>query len=196
MKFLKRTISTLLLSFLVQNLISQDIPSNQIWYKAKHKLPEEGPYLENRANHFNAKILSHTFKNGKGIITFDENVNVIGINAFSDSFKGKHVYEKINEGPYFLRRIYIPNSVTKLDDEAFEDCEEIKTIKLPNHIEEIGNMVFKDCISLTKIYFYKSVRKIGCKCFYGCKSLSEVSVDPENNICSGIVFTKVNYKRT
>ena len=59
---------------------AEDIPNNQIWYEASSKLVETTSEYSSglHINSFNASITSHTFSDGKGIITFDKDVTTIG----------------------------------------------------------------------------------------------------------------------
>ncbi|MBR6082549.1 MAG: leucine-rich repeat protein [Salinivirgaceae bacterium] len=62
----------------------------------------------------------------------------------------------------FIFTIYItiPNSVTKIDHNAFSFCKSLKQITVPNSVTSIGNFAFFECKSLQKIIIPKgSVRK-------------------------------------
>ena len=89
---------------------AEEIPNNEIWYEASEQLTEttsEG-YSRLHTNAFNTTIKSHTFSEGKGIITFDADVTSIGDSAF---FRCSG-----------LTSVTIPNSVTSIGNYAFEGC--------------------------------------------------------------------------
>ena len=47
--------------------------------------------------------------------------------------------------------VIIPDSITKIGDRAFEECEKLISINISNSITEIGNHAFKDCVNLKSI---------------------------------------------
>ena len=66
--------------------------------------------------------------------------------------------------------IEIPNSVTTIEDYAFEDCSSLTSVTIPN-----------------------SVTSIGEQAFYGCSSLTSINVDAYNSKYSsadGVLFNK------
>ena len=83
-------------------------------------------------------IVSNTYENGNGIITFDGDVAKIGNNAFYNCSS--------------LTSVTIPNSVTVIGDSAFSECSSLTNITIPNNITEIGKGAFSDCRSLTSVY--------------------------------------------
>ena len=68
----------------------------------------------------------------------------------------------------------IPNSVTYIGVEAFENCDSLTSITIPNSVTYIGVEAFENCDSLTSIIIPNSVTSIGDYAFYGCNSLSDV----------------------
>ena len=77
------------------------IPNNQIWYTSSdgNKVTLCRPFGE---------ISSHVYENGKGIITFNEELTTIGAYAFSECFS--------------LTSITIPSCVTSIGEYAFYNC--------------------------------------------------------------------------
>ena len=137
---------------------STEIPNNQIWYTSS-----DGKVVTpNAINVFGAKIVSNTYKNGKGVIKFDGAVTSIEDYEF-DNRKS-------------LTEITIPNSVTSIGDGAFEDCENLTSITIPNSVTSIGKGAFAYCSSLTSITIPNSVTSIGSAAFSNCSSLTNVSI--------------------
>ena len=95
-----------------------NIPNNEIWYEASAKLAEllttnhGGGGLHTDA--FNTTIKSHTFREGKGIITFNADVTSIGTSAFEGCCTSI-LYDCSN-----LTSVTIPNSVTSIGKSAFD----------------------------------------------------------------------------
>ena len=61
--------------------------------------------------------------------------------------------------------IVIPESVTKIGDNAFPDCESLQGIVIPKSVTEIGDGAFYGCKSLQSIVIPDSVTKIGSRPF-------------------------------
>ena len=138
--------------------IVSSVPNNQIWYtSANNEIIE--PYA---TDVFGANIISNTYENGKGIITFDEEVKVIGNSVF--------------DGCYNLTTISIPNSVTKIGTFAFSGCSNLKSIIIPDGITEIEDHAFFCCGSLTSVVIGNGVSEIGDYAFFCCGSLRSVVI--------------------
>ena len=112
---------------------------------------------------FGANIVSNTYENGMGIITFDAPVTSIGFGAFAYC--------------YALKSINIPNSIIKIDQEAFV-YSGLETITIPDSVTSIGPAAFESCGSLTSITIPDSVTSIGGYAFYNCTSLKSVYCKP------------------
>lgn len=98
---------------------------------------EKNPGL--RTDAFNTSIQSHEFSDGKGTITFNDDVTSIGTNAFH-SCSG-------------LTSIDIPNSVTSIGAKAFQYCSSLTSIDIPNGVTSIGYYAFYSCSGLTSINY-------------------------------------------
>ena len=115
---------------------AEEIPNNEIWYTSM-----DGNIVKPYNQEFGgAIIISNSYKNGKGIITFDRDVTSIGYKAFWDCES--------------LTSITIPNSVTSIGDYAFWDCSCLTSITIPNSVTSIGSEAFSGCSGLTSIYVY------------------------------------------
>ena len=69
----------------------------------------------------------------------------------------------------------IPNSVTKIGDEAFSWCESLQSVTIPNSVTKIGDYAFRFCGSLQSVTIPNSVTKIGDEAFGWCEHLDEPS---------------------
>ena len=106
-----------------------------------------------------ANIVSNTYKNGQGIITFDAPVTEIGSYAFN--------------GCRSLKSVTIGNSVTSIGNYAFNGCS-LTSITIPDSVTSIGNSAFSSCRSLTSVTIGNSVTSIGNRAFEYCSNLKEV----------------------
>ena len=75
-----------------------------------------------------------------------------------------------------ITSVIIPDSVTKIHDEAFESCILLSEVKIGNGVTSIGEYAFYDCYSLTSVTIPDSVTSIGDSAFSGCSSLLSVTI--------------------
>lgn len=76
----------------------------------------------------------------------------------------------------FSPKITIPEGATRIDDETFSDCYELKEIIIPEGVKEIGDYAFYNCVKLTKVTIPDSVVDIGNSAFFDCKSLTNITI--------------------
>ena len=92
----------------------------------------------------------------------------------------------------------IPNSVTSIDNSAFQYCSGLTSIVIPSSVTSIGSYAFEGCTGLTSIVIPSSVESIGKGAFSGCSGLTKISVDVNNpkydsrNNCDAIIETATN----
>ena len=137
--------------------------NNEIWYTSSDGAVVT-PY---KSDVFGANIVSNTYENGKGIITFDGDVTSIGKRTF-----------------YYctsLTSITIPDSVTEIGSSAFNNCTSLASVTIPNSVTSIGENVFSDCTSLTSVTIPDSVTSIGRYAFGWCTSLTSVTIPDSVN---------------
>jgi hypothetical protein len=75
-----------------------------------------------------------------------------------------------------LQNIILPNSITCIGSNAFEGCSSLREIVLPHSLEAIRVRVFKDCTSLENVYIPDCVEYIDVAAFMGCTSLTSVVI--------------------
>ena len=109
-------------------------------------------------NCFDANIVSNTYINGQGIITFDTSVTLIGTEAFRSCSN--------------LTSITSPDSVTSIGNTAFYQCKSLESIAFPDSVSSIGDSAFSGCESLTSVTIPNSVTSIGESVFVRCSSLT------------------------
>ena len=134
-----------------------------------------------KTNVFGANIVSNTYENGVGTITFDSPVTSIGNSAFYNCSS--------------LTSITIPNSVTSIGNGAFWGATSLSSITLPNSIKSIGYGAFTFCNSLESITIPSSVISIENGAFSHCPSITSIIVEEDNvnydsrNNCNAIIET-------
>lgn len=75
-----------------------------------------------------------------------------------------------------LKIVEIPDSVTSIDEHAFDRCTHLQEITLPESIMRIDQYAFANCTSLRKITIPKNVRGMGLGLFAGCTGLVSAEI--------------------
>ena len=143
------------------------------------------------ASLYGAILISNTYKDGQGVLVFDDAVTTIGEWAFEDCES--------------LTSVTIPNSVTTIGDYAFYGCSSLTSVTIGDSVTTIGYQAFDGCSSLQEFrgkfasedgrcliidgvlnYFAPaglteytipdSVTSIESSAFSGCSSLTSVTI--------------------
>ena len=73
-----------------------------------------------------------------------------------------------------ISEIIIPEGITSIEDQAFSNCTNLKTVTIPEGITSIKYEAFSNCTNLKTVTIPKTVEKIGNFAFDNCKSLTDV----------------------
>ena len=196
-KLLIFLLATLALSACEQPVVDENPsipmpPNNEIWYTSS----DNDVVIPNDANVFGANIVNNSYIDGKGVITFDGDVTLIGEEAF-------FLCET-------LTSITIPDSVTSVYSNAFQWCTSLGEFKgkfaedngrilvvtdddgngflagfarrgvtvysIPDCVTTIGGYVFYQCENLTSVTIGDRVTEIGGYAFAYCNSLTSVNI--------------------
>lgn len=76
--------------------------------------------------------------------------------------------------------VNVPNGVETIEDEAFANCFQMRSIKLPYTLNSIGSQVFTNCTHLQSIEIPEKVKEIREKAFCGCRSLGKICCWSQN----------------
>lgn len=135
----------------------------------------DGSIVEpNNVNVFGAVLLSNTYENGVGVLSFDRPLTIIGQSAFYGKSK--------------ITEIVLPDGITKIDKSAFGGCSALKDINIPDGVKSIGEDAFCGCKSLTSITIPDSVTKIDNYAFSGCKYLTNITLSNSLTDIYGYAF--------
>ena len=110
-----------------------------------------------------------------GVVVIPEGVTAIGSYAFLH-----------NPNRNEITSITLPDSVTKLYDDAFQFCTGVKNIRLSKNLKKIGWGAFQYCSSLTNLTIPKSVTHISEFVFEGCVNLELLTLPPKFSPKNGV----------
>ena len=137
------------------------------------------------ASLYGAILISNTYKDGQGVLVFDDVVTSIGNSTFSSCSRLTSVtipdsVTSIGSAAFYrctsLTSVTIPDSVTSIGRQAFYACTSLKSITIPDSVTSIGDLAFQDCTSLTSVTIPDSVTSIGSTAFCDCTSLISVTI--------------------
>ncbi len=70
--------------------------------------------------------------------------------------------------------LVIPNTVTKIGDDAFYNCKGLKSATISNSVIDIGKYAFCSCSGMTDLTLGKSVAYLRINAFAGCNALNNI----------------------
>ena len=136
--------------------------------------------------------ITYTTTDGKALEfsnwNFDaDDVDIFGASITSNTYSnGKGVItfdggiSKIGENAFEecsnLSSIIIPEGVTQIGDDAFNICSNLSSIDLPAGLTQIGDYAFGSCSNLSSIIIPDGVTQIGDGAFYVCYNLSSIII--------------------
>lgn len=108
------------------------------------------------------------------------------IKSFNFSFYPSSYVEIMNS----VELVIPEDLVTEIEDSAFQDCLNLKTLKIPDSVKTIGKSSFKNCLNLKKIKISSSVKKIDDFTFFGCPVLSKIEMPETVELFGNYSFSK------
>ena len=75
-----------------------------------------------------------------------------------------------------LKSISIPESVTYIGQAAFLGCSKLKNVKIPSRVNYIKDLTFARCSELESVELPEGVKAIGESVFAGCSKLVDVNI--------------------
>ena len=78
--------------------------------------------------------------------------------------------------PKAITSVIIPDTMTSIDDSAFESCTKLLSVTIPDSLTSIGKQAFYGCSNLTSITIPDSVTSIGESAFRWCTRLTSVII--------------------
>lgn len=156
-----------------------------LYERNKDFLPENADYVFlDDSSTFDPEIYAHYMTLDESFVLYEckipfeteyfvkEGVEVINYTAFENSK---------------VTKVYLPNSVKKIESCAFYGCN-IESIGLDENLEEIDNRAFEDCINLKSIKLPDSLKELGAYAFYGCEFLENVELGKNLKVINSYTF--------
>lgn len=121
-----------------------------------------------------------------------DEVKVIGHNAFQNQdFSNITLPDsivRIDENAFFacynLTEIIIPSSVTEIGDYAFNNCYALSSVTFEDNSQlvKIGQNAFSQSSNLTSIIIPDTVQKVGNSAFEGCVNMTSATITPNSEL--------------
>lgn len=157
------------------------IPENEIWYTTTDSeelaFRHSSQYKEN-------PITSHTYVDGKGVITFQEALTSIPEDGFVNCNK--------------LKTIILPPRVKSLGRQAFSGCNYLTSIQLSDDLESIGEAALNSFSRMDSLFIPAKVSHIASNAFEHTNNLKYIAVDKDNKYfdtredCNALIETATN----
>ncbi|MGC9940603.1 MAG: leucine-rich repeat domain-containing protein [Verrucomicrobiota bacterium] len=91
-----------------------------------------------------------------------------------------------------LSGVIIPDSVTNIEQAAFENCVKLASVIIPGSVQSIGAYVFNECSSLTNVTISSGVASIGFDAFGFCTALPVVTIPASVTTIGDYAFQDCN----
>lgn len=125
------------------------------------------------------------FNSYSGDVVIPDKVTRNGVEYPVESI-GENAFRNCNN----LRSITIPNSVTVIKNSAFYGCRSLTSINIPNGVTDIEVQALSGCTSLTSVTIPNSVTSIGSCAFLGCTALTSITIPKSVTSIESQVFAK------
>ena len=146
------------------------------WYNIE--IGENNEALSSAKMHYAVETAFTYYVNNNGTLTitgfdeleeYPENVTIPSkINGKTVEAIGEYAFECSG-----ITSITIPDTVKRIEDDAFIECSELVSITLPNSLKIIGAFAFAYCKGLETINIPPSVTSIGEGMLKGCSKLAD-----------------------
>lgn len=91
-----------------------------------------------------------------------------------------YIVREINASSFsdnqFITSVITPNTVHKIDNNAFHNCTNLESVKLPNHLDEFGHAIFFNCEKLESIQLSDGIKGIKFFTFSQCSNLKRIVI--------------------
>ncbi len=106
----------------------------------------------------------------------------------SNPFRNAHIF--INNIP--ITKLEIPDGITSIDEDMFQEYNTITSIIIPRSVRSIGAGAFVRCSNLSHVEIPSLVTTIGDRAFYGCDRLKSIEIPSYVNSIGNSAFSNCN----
>lgn len=75
-----------------------------------------------------------------------------------------------------VESVTIPNTITRIDDQAFGACKKLESIEIPDSVTSMSSSIFSDCTALKTVKLSNNITSIPSNLFNNCTSLKTVDI--------------------
>ena len=134
-------------------------------------------------NGFQGKLVLNEYIDGRGVLTFSQEVVTVAPHAFHDctTLTSMTLPDSVTDLGYStfngcsnLTSINIPEGVTTIKSWAFGYCSSLRDVVLPEQVMSIEYCAFAHCTELTHVNLPKGITIIGQYAFEDCLKLTDV----------------------
>ncbi len=90
--------------------------------------------------------------------------------------RGTTVPDYYFSGLYYVEKISIPDTITKIGKSAFSYCHALEKLDLPYGLTTIGEYAFNSCQAITEFVIPETVTSMGVAMFFQCYALEEITL--------------------
>lgn len=72
--------------------------------------------------------------------------------------------------------VVLPNTITELGENIFENCQNIEDVYIDTSINNIPKSTFKNCINLSEVFFSNNIQIINESAFENCQSIDVINL--------------------
>ncbi len=114
---------------------------------------------------YSGKCLIEVKSSVTGKFTIKNGTRVIGTHAFASGLSASGVTS-----------VVIPDSVVYVNENAFYNCKELKSVDMSDNLTYIGNYAFNYCKALISIKLPNTLKHLGYSVFSNCSALTSVEI--------------------
>lgn len=123
-------------------------------------------------------ISKYSASNGYALVK-DDSLIALARNYMEENYEIPYGVTTIGNSALFgarIKSVSIPNSVAKIEDYAFECCDELEKLILPERLQSLGIGTCLNCLSLREVSIPETLSFVGAYGYFmGCESLEKFS---------------------